>query len=70
MYCMEPCTLSDSEAYVEAMRQYREELDTLLENTEIVSVSVEHYSDEQVYRITSHLICITDIAEAAPITTS
>ena len=67
---MEPCTLSDSEAYVEAMRLYREELDNLLKDTEIVSVSVEHYTDEQVYRIISHLICITDIAEAAPIATS
>ena len=70
IYSMEPCTLSDSEAYVEAMRLYREELDNLLKDTEVVSVSVEHYTDEQVYRIISHLICITDIAEAAPIATS
>ena len=70
MYVMESHTISDSEAYVEAMKQYRSELDALLDETEIVSVSQEHYSDDQVYRITAHLVCVTNIAKAAPVTTS
>lgn len=70
MYVTEPRTLSDSEAYVEAMKQYRTKLDVLLEEMEIVSVSQEHYADDQVYRITAHLVCVTDIAEASPVITS
>ena len=70
VYVTEPRTLSDSEAYVEAMKQYRTKLDALLEEMEIVSVSQEHYADDQVYRITAHLVCVTDIAEASPVITS
>ena len=69
-YVMEPCALSDSEAYREAMKQYRTEMDELLSEAEILSASVERYSDENVYRITARFVCITDIAESAPITTS
>lgn len=64
-YRMEPGSLSDAEAYVAAMQQYREELDALLATAEILSVESEHHADENGYRITAHLVCVTDIAAAA-----
>ena len=69
-YVMVPCTMTDTEAYVEAMKRYREELDALLMEAEIESVTVEHYSDEHVYRITANLVCTADIATTVPVTTS
>ena len=70
VYVMEPHPLSDGEAYVEAMMKYREELDDLLKDAEIVSAELSHYDDENVYRITAHLVCVTDIAATAPVASS
>ena len=70
VYVMEPHPLSDSQAYVEAMMKYREELDGLLIDAEIVSAELSHYEDENVYRITAHLVCVSDIAATAPIASS
>lgn len=64
-YHMEPGSLTDTEAYVAAMQQYRKELDALLATAEILSVESEHHADENGYRITAHLVCVTDIAAAA-----
>lgn len=70
VYVMEPHPLSDAQAYVEAMMKYREELDALLIDAEIVSAELSHYEDENVYRITAHLVCVTDIAATAPVASS
>ena len=64
-YRMESGSLSDAEAYVAAMQQYREELDALLATAEILSVECEHHADENGYRITARLVCVTDIALTA-----
>ena len=70
VYVMEPRSLTDSEAYIEAMRQYREQIDALLGEAEIVSAEINHYADEDVYRITARLVCISDIAVTSPLAPS
>ena len=70
VYTTESRTLSEPEAYIEAMKQYRTEMDILLSDSEILSIETEHYTDEQVYRITSYIVCITDIASTVNIATS
>ncbi len=67
-YYTEMTYLTEEEAKLRALSEYRMRLHELSATCEILNLTTRHESSEDFYRIYCQVFCICDIAEPAPIT--
>ncbi len=67
-YYTEMTRLTEEEARLRALSEYRLRLHELSASCEILNLTTRHESSGDTYRIYCQVFCICDIAEAAPIT--
>jgi len=62
-------TLTEEEAFADAMIRYRAQMDALLEEAEILKIETERTCADGMCRIVGRAVCVTDIARTAEIGT-
>ncbi len=62
-------TLTEEEAFADAMIRYRAQMDALLEEAEILEIETERTCTDGMCRIVGRAVCVTDIARTAEIGT-
>ena len=67
-YYTDKVRITENEARLEALAEYRSRLKEIASYCEILNMTTSHYSDEDEYVIKCSLYCIQDIAELSPIT--
>ena len=67
-YNVSEYTLSESEAKIKAIKEYKDKLAELTKDVELINIDTKHSSENGVYRIECSMYCIADIAEKAPFT--
>ncbi len=60
-------TVTEEEAFADAMIRYREQMDILLADAEILEIETERICADGVCRIVGRAVCLTDIARTAEI---
>ncbi len=63
----ETVTVTEEEAFAEAMILYRAQMDALLQDAEILEMETERICTDGVCRIMGHVVCVTDIARTVEI---
>ena len=67
-YVENEAELSETEARVIAVKEYRDKLNEIAEDCELLSIECAHSFENGVYEIDCNLYCIADIAESVPYT--
>ena len=62
-------TLTEEEAFADAMIRYRAQMDALLEEAEMLEIETERTCADGMCRIVGRAVCVTDIARTAEIGT-
>ncbi len=67
-YTEEQKDLAEEEVKAIAIREYREKINEMTKDSELISISTSHIFENGVYRIDCNLYCIADIAANMPFT--